>query len=243
MVWEKTEDQAPRGILWDACTEELNRVTSEWEKDPHAVAEMLLREWRELPQREKIRAGFRMGEDAYRVTLSRLLCAMEDTSRKIPHPRGFFTEHEDRCAAMTEVGHLLPLLESEIQALREGVALYGRVQTALRELLAALMQVEARWTLFLSRVGNDAPWGERLPLQVLREELARVEGRMGEISAFCDGVSHFCQNTWTTFCLEISKAADIAHKGDGAQIGVLLQVLGAFRGAVDRLPLVPESIQ
>lgn len=223
--------------------EELTRVASDWEKNPHAAAEMLLREWRDLPQRERIHAGFRAGEDAYRATLPRLLCAMEDANRKIPHPRGVFTEREDRRVAVTEVGHLLTRLESEVQTLREGVAFYGRIQMALGELLAALMQAEARWTLFLSRVGDDAQWGERLPLKALREERARVEERMGEISVFCDGVSHFYQDTWTAFCREISKAADMAHKGDGAQIGVLLQVLGAFRGAVDRLPSAPKSIQ
>ena len=214
---------------------------SDWEKNPHA-AEMLLRKWRELPQRERLQAGLRAGENAYRVTGSRLLCAMEDASRQIPYPRGFFTEREDRRVAMTEAAHLLTRLEAEIQALREGVAFYGRIQTVLRDLLAALIQVEAEWTLFLSRIGDDAPWHGRLPLKTLREERTQVEARIGEISDFCDGVSCFCRDTWTAFCREIFKAADMAHKGDDAQIGVLLQVLGAFRGAVDRLPSAPALI-
>ena len=233
-----------RGILWDLDLEDMTEHLERWEQDQEAAESRLLRKWQDLRLRSEARALLCKGRDLYRDAVSSMIDAMDATCRKIPVPHGFFTEKEDRRIAVTEVCRLLTLLERQVQALREIVAFYGGVSAKLRDLLSALVGLEAQWMLFRSRSAADAVGSEaekRLPLEALQAERASVEGALEEIGGFCDGGSYFCQNTWPSFCLESSKASDIVHNGDRGQIGTLLQVLGSFRGAVEGLPHAPET--
>ena len=226
------------GILRDDSMDLLTRAAAKAAQDEEAWVAQCLQEWQALAQREKIPVGFAAGGKAYGDVVSRMLLSLEEASRRIPTPRGFFTSPEDRRAAAGEVSRLLGLLEAQVQALGEIAGLYGRLLEALQGYLSVLMQTEAKWMLLPSvTAGGD---GVPLPLDALREERARVEARLDGMPVFLGVLSAFVQRAWTAFCRECAVTADLSHNGEGSRMGELLQVLGNFRGAVGRLPHAPQ---
>jgi hypothetical protein len=208
--------------------------------------DVALKRWHTLQQQVEMQEPLRNGARAYRETLLRICSVLDEVGRKIPHPHGFFTAKEDRYTASLEISRGLGLLEEQVQLLRECIAFYGRILEHLSGVLAAILQTEAEWTLLLSQekqVESSCPQEKTLPLDLLRKKRAEVETLMREIPDFCNTVSTLCHGTWTAFCLESSKTADIPHNGEGAQINALSDVLGAFWSAVGGLPQAPKEFE
>ena len=230
------KESYPKGILMDPALERISQSKALSHGEAELRVARCLQEWQDARVGERIRDVLDTGARAYDVTVGRMLALVEDTSRRIPVPRGFFTEKEDRRAAVTEISRLLTRMEEEIQSLRERISFYGGLLEPLQEILVRRMRTEAEWRLLQSVDPNAAA---ALPLQDLQEERMRVERLMGEIPTFCQGVSEFCLDTWSGFCVECSDRADLPHNGECGQIGALLQVLSSFCGAVGRLPGAP----
>ena len=226
----------PKGILLDSDLERMCQSASLTHKEAEICVARSLQEWQDACVGTRIRDLLDTAGCAYGRSVGRMLALLEAASRRIPVPRGFFTEKEDRHTAVIEACHLLTQMEAEVQSLREQISFYGGLLAPLQEALVKEMQTEAEWMLLRSVDPNAAA---PLPLGTLREERLCVEKLMGEIPVFCRGVSDFCQGTWSGFCMECSDRADIPHNGENGQIGALLQVLSSFRGAIDRLPKAP----
>ena len=227
----------PKGILMDSHLEGICQAASMSSEEAELRVARCLQEWQAVPVGARICDLLDTGARDYGGSVSRMLALLEDASRRIPVPRGFFAEKEERRTAVIEVCHLMTRMEAEIQSLRERISFYGGLLEPLQEILAKWMKTEAEWMLLLS---VDPDVAEPLPLRTLQEERARVERLMGEIPSFCQGVSDFCTGIWSGFCVECSDRADLPHNGGSGQIGALLQVLRSFWGAIDRLPEAPK---